>query len=139
MFASVSSRSANAYRKVAAETSIPDADPHRLVELLYDGLLSAVGAARSALGRGDIRGKCEHINTAVRIIDEGLTSGLNLDAGGEIAIDLKRLYDYCNMRLTTANARNDDALLAEVIEIITPLALAWKQIRGAGAPTGFPQ
>jgi len=139
MFASVSSRSANAYRKVAAETSIPDADPHRLVELLYDGLLSAVGAARSALGRGDIRAKCEHISTAVRIIDEGLTSGLNLETGGEIAANLKRLYDYCNMRLTTANARNDDALLAEVIEIITPLALAWKQIRGAGAPTGFPQ
>ena len=139
MFASVSSRSANAYRKVAAETSIPDADPHRLVELLYDGLLSAVGAARSALGRGDIRAKCEHISTAVRIIDEGLTSGLNLETGGEIAANLKRLYDYCNMRLTTANARNDDALLAEVIEIITPLALAWKQIRGAGAPTGLPQ
>lgn len=139
MFASVSSRSANAYRKVAAETSIPDADPHRLVELLYDGLLSAVGAARSALGRGDIRAKCEHISTAVRIIDEGLTSGLNLETGGEIAANLKRLYDYCNMRLTTANARNDDAVLAEVIEIITPLALAWKQIRGAGAPTGLPQ
>jgi flagellar protein FliS len=137
MVAPLGSRSANAYRKVAAETSIPDADPHRLVELLYDGLLSAVGAARSALGRGDIRAKCEHIGSAVRIIDEGLTSGLNLKAGGEIAENLKRLYDYCNMRLTTANARNDDAILGEVIAIITPLALAWKQIRGAtgaGAP-----
>jgi flagellar protein FliS len=139
MFASVSSRSANAYRKVAAETSIPSADPHRLVELLYDGLLNAVGAARSALARGDIRAKCEHINSAVRIIDEGLTSGLNMQTGGEIAIDLKRLYDYCNMRLTTANARNDDAILSEVIEIITPLALAWKQIRGAQGFTGLPQ
>jgi flagellar secretion chaperone FliS len=139
MFASVSSRSANAYRKVAAETCIPDADPHQLVEMLYDGLLSAIGSARSALSRGDIPAKCKHIDTAVRIIDEGLTSGLNLESGGEIAADLKRLYDFCNMRLTIANARNDEAILAEVIEIITPLALAWKQIRGAKAGAGLTQ
>jgi flagellar protein FliS len=107
--------------------------------MLYDGLLSAIGSARSALSRGDIAAKCKHIDTAVRIIDEGLTSGLNLESGGEIAADLKRLYDFCNMRLTIANARNDEAILAEVIEIITPLALAWKQIRGAKAGAGLTQ
>ena len=46
MFASVATRSASAYRKVSVETSVEQADPHHLVDMLFDGLLHAVGAAR---------------------------------------------------------------------------------------------
>ena len=38
MFNSVGSRSATAYRKIGVETQVDQADPHALVEMLFDGL-----------------------------------------------------------------------------------------------------
>lgn len=128
MFMHRASNSASAYRQVNVETSVDQATPHNLVEMLFDGLLVAVGAARSAMERGDIKSKCKQIVIAVRILEEGLKSALNLEQGGELAENLDRLYGYCVVRLTQANARNDDSALAEVARLIEPLAMSWKQI-----------
>jgi len=40
------------------------------------------------------------------------------------------------MRLTQANARNDDAIFKEVIDVLTPIAEGWKQIGGAATAQG---
>lgn len=134
MFTHRSSKSASAYRQVSVETSVDQANPHNLVEMLFDGLLVAVGAARAALERGDIKTKCQQIVIAVRILEEGLKCALNLEQGGELAANLDRLYGYCVVRLTQANARNDDAALAEVARLIEPLARSWKQIGQSAYP-----
>lgn len=128
MYTSVSTRSAAAYRKVSVETGLEQANPHHLVDMLFEGLLSSVGAARVSLARGDIKSKCQHILNAVRILEEGLKCSLNLADGGELAVNLQRLYEYCVVRLTQANARNDDSALLEVIQVITPVAQGWKEI-----------
>lgn len=138
MFTSVSTRSASAYRKVSVETSVDQADPHHLVDMLFDGLLHAVGAARAALQRGDIKAKCQHIVTAVRILEEGLKGGLNLEGGGDLAANLMDLYNYCVLRLTQANARNDDLALEEVVRLISQLADGWRQIGGTAAVSARP-
>jgi flagellar secretion chaperone FliS len=130
MFTSVSSRSAAAYKRVGLETSVDRADPHKLVDMLFEALLQSVGTARTALARGDIVVKCEQIVKAVRIIDEGLKPALNLEQGGDLATTLNDLYAFCVMRLTHANLRNDDAALGEVLRVISPLAQGWKQIGG---------
>ena len=109
MFTHRASKSASAYKQVSVETSVGQASPHNLVEMLFDGLLVAVGTARSAMERGDIKTKCKQIVVAVRILEEGLKCALNLEQGGELASNLDRLYGYCVVRLTQANARNDDS------------------------------
>lgn len=128
MFTSVSSRSASAYQRVGLETTLDAADPHKLVDLLFDGLLQSVGQARAAMARGDIATKGQQIGKAVRIIDEGLKPALNLDQGGELAGNLRDLYEFCVLRLTQANLRNEDAALADVLRVLEPLAQGWKQI-----------
>lgn len=128
MFTPVSSRSASAYKRVDVETSVSQASPHQLVTLLFDALLQHVGSARAALHRGDIAAKGQEIIKAVRILDEGLKPALNLAQGGELAANLHGLYGYSALRLTHANLHNDDAVLAEVISVIGPLAQGWKQI-----------
>ncbi|MDP2367614.1 flagellar export chaperone FliS [Rhodoferax sp.] len=138
MFTSVQTRSAGAYRKVSVETSVDQADPHHLVDLLFDGLLHSVGAARAALARGDVKVKCQSIVTAVRILEEGLKGGLNTQDGGELAANLQDLYGYCVIRLTQANARNDDLALEEVVRLISPLAEGWKQIGGSAGVAARP-
>jgi len=130
MFTSVSSRSAAAYKRVGLETSVETADPHKLVDMLFEALLQSVGTARSAMARGDVVLKCEQIVKAVRIIDEGLKPALNLERGGVLAANLKDLYGFCVVRLTQANLRNDDAALADVQRVVNPLAQGWKQIGG---------
>lgn len=134
MFTSVSNRSAAAYRKVSVETSVDQADPHHLVDMLFDGLLRSVNAARAALVRKDIKSKCQNIVTAVRILEEGLIGALNLKDGGDLAANLQGLYGYCVVRLTQANAHNDDALLQEVQRLIEPVAQGWKAIGKAEKP-----
>lgn len=130
MFTSVNSRSASAYKRVGVETSVDQATPHQLVDMLFDALLQSIRVARGALERGDIAVKGEQIIKAVRILDEGLKPALNLEQGGELATNLHDLYDFCVLRLTQANLRNDDAALAEVIRVIEPLADGWKQMGG---------
>jgi flagellar protein FliS len=130
MFTPVSSRAASAYQRVNVETAVSQASPHQLVNMLFEGLLQNIGAARVALKRGDIALKGEKITKAVRIIDEALKPALNLADGGDIAANLNGLYGYCALRLTEANLRNDDVALADVIRVIEPLADGWKQIGG---------
>ena len=135
MFTQLGARSASAYRRVGVETSVGQANPHDLVAMLFDGLLLALGSARGAMLRGDFKTKGKQILIAVRILDEGLKCGLNLQQGGELAANLDRLYNYCVVRLTQANARNDDAALAEVIGLVEPVANGWKEIGAATATT----
>lgn len=128
MFTSVQSRSINAYKRVNAESNVALADPHKLVELLFESLLNNLGAAVSALERGDVKAKCEHIVIAVRILEEGLRSSLNTADGGDLAANLSLVYDFCVTRLTQANLSNDAAKMDEVRRVILPIADGWRQI-----------
>ena len=128
MFTSISQRSAAAYHRVGVETAVSQADPHKLVSMLFDRLLQTVAAARSAMQQGNIAFKGENISKAVRIIDEGLKPALNLEQGGDIAANLNGLYGYCVLRLSHANLHNDEAALNDVLRVIEPIAQGWKQI-----------
>lgn len=119
---------ANAYRQIGVETGVASASPHHLVLMLYDGLLESVARARLAMTAGEIELKCRQIGRAVRILDEGLIATLDMDAGGEIAQNLRGLYQYAVLRLTWSNLRNDPALLDEVDRLIRPLREAWAEI-----------
>lgn len=116
------------YRRIGVETQVSDASAHRLVAMLFDGLLEAVAQARGALATGNLAAKGEAIGRAVRILDEGLKAGLDLREGGALAADLSDLYAYIELRLTQANFRNDDAALLECRELVQPLRDAWAGI-----------
>jgi flagellar protein FliS len=134
MFATHSPRAASAYQRINVETSMHTMDQHQLVALLYQGALGAIASARGAMARGDVLGKCNAISKAIRIIEEGLNTGLDRVDGGELAQNLGALYDYCVLRLTLANVRNDDAIMQEVQRLIEPVAQAWMDMKGAAAP-----
>jgi len=135
MFTSVSQRSASAYHRVGVETAVSQADPHQLVGLLFDRLLQAIAVARGAMRQSQVAIKGENISKAIRIIDEGLKSSLNLQQGGDIATNLNGLYGYCLARLAYANLQNDEKALDDVIGVIEPIADGWKKMvppKGSG-------
>ncbi|MFT3816213.1 MAG: flagellar export chaperone FliS [Rubrivivax sp.] len=126
---------AQAYRSIAAETGVVGADPHRLVSMLYDGFLAALAEARGAMRQRELERKGRALTRAVRIVEEGLRAGLNLQAGGTLAQDLNQLYGYISTRLTQANLRNDETLIDECQRLVQPLSEAWTAIApAAGRP-----
>ena len=139
MFAAYQPRAASAYQRINVETSMHTIDQHQLVSLLYEGVLSSIATARGALARGDVLTKCNSVSKAVRIIEEGLMTALDRQAGGELAQNLEALYDYSLRRLILANAHNDDAMLEEVARLFEPIAQGWNQIKTPTAAAVAPR
>lgn len=121
-------QSPHLYRRMAAETAVADASPHRLVAMLFDGFIDALAEARGAMRERNIERKGQVINRAIRIVEEGLRAGLDLRSGGSLAADLDRLYSYIGMRLMQANLRNDESILDECQRLVQPLRDAWEAI-----------
>lgn len=119
----------NAYANVGMETSVATADPHKLILLLYQGALLAIGQAKNQMLHNEIAAKGKYISQAIMIIEEGLKASLDKNAGGELAQNLSDLYDYMSQRLLIANLKNDVAVLDEVSRLLSELKGAWEAIR----------
>ena len=128
MFSSSGFSAANAYRQVSAHSRVENASPHALIQMLFDGLFQCLNAARGAMQREDIEEKGVQIAKAVRILQEGLVMGLDMEKGGELAGNLKLVYDFAVKQLTAANLHNDDKKVEEVIALLQPVAQGWKEI-----------
>jgi flagellar protein FliS len=122
-----SNRAINAYVKTEIESALPEASPHRLVQMLFDGAIAAVVEARIRLAGGDIPGRGQAISKAISIV-EGLRSSLDHEKGGQIAERLGALYEYIESRLLHANLKSDGAALDESIKLLSELQGAWKAI-----------
>lgn len=125
-------RAASVYRRVATESAVPHASPHHLVTVLFDGLISSLNVARGAIDRGDVAAKGAAILKATRIIEEGLKGALDVQRGGQLAANLKDLYEFSVRRITEANIRNDRKALQDVLATIEPIASAWREIAPKG-------
>ncbi|MFN3860331.1 MAG: flagellar export chaperone FliS [Roseateles sp.] len=130
-------QSASMYAKVALETDVQAASPHRLVAMLFDGVFDAMSQATQAIRAGNIELKGRALTRAVRILDEGLRAGLDMSAG-QLAVDLHDLYGYTCKRLTQANLRNDIAAIEECQRLLSPVREAWTAIGQTPAALGVP-
>jgi flagellar protein FliS len=105
-------------------TTQDDASPHRLVQMLMQGVLDKVSAAKGQIERKDIAGKSQSISRAMGIIN-ALKSSLDKSAGGEIAANLDDLYGYMYGKLVDANVNNDVSALGEVTSLMMQIKSAW--------------
>ncbi len=115
------------YREIDLKAQVEEADGHRLVQMLFDGALERIAAARAALEAGNLARKGELIGKAVTILG-GLRETLDFETGGELAENLDALYGYMQRRLLEAHAKNDPQGLEEVAFLLHPLAEAWRSI-----------
>jgi flagellar protein FliS len=111
------------YRQIETET----ADGLDLVIMLYRGAIRMLGQAEDAIGARDM-GLAHNWLIRVQDIVNELNLTLNLDAG-EIAINLRRLYDYMLQRLIEANTSKDVVSLREVKTLLTDLLESWLDAR----------
>jgi len=117
-----------AYQRVNTQTSIIDADPHKLIQLLYDGALERINMAKARMLAKDYEGKGRLITKAIEIVG-GLRSFLDFEKGGDLAARLEGLYDYMERTLFEANAKNDPEKLDEVARLLRTIKEGWNGIR----------
>ena len=115
------------YQQVNAHAQVSEASPHRLIQMLQAGALDRIAQAQGAMSRGQTEMKGMLIGKAIDIIG-GLREGLNLEAGGELAANYDRLYDYMARRLIEANRKNDVRILDEVAGLMRELKAGWDGI-----------
>lgn len=117
----------NQYRQVGHLAEAAVADPHRLIQMLFEGALERIAVARGAMDQGNVRVKGEKLGQAIAIIG-GLRSSLDHGKGGPLADNLDALYDYMARRLLQGNMHNDPDALDEVIRLLREIKSGWDAI-----------
>jgi flagellar protein FliS len=124
------------YSSTAAHGNVAAADPHGLVLLLMNGALERIATARGCILNKAYTEKAQLIHRAVSIVDE-LRNSLNLNAGGDVAANLDRLYDYMCRQLLKATVENNLAPLDEVARLLQGIRDSWERIpKDQRAPAG---
>lgn len=111
------------YREIAITTQ----NRGRLIVLLYDGAIKFLKLAIKGLDDNDMETKGLYINKALAIISE-LNAVLDMEAGGEIAVNLRQLYMFMTRQLHEANLKKDPQKIDEVIKLLEELNQSWKAI-----------
>lgn len=109
------------------ETAVVTADGGKLIIMLYDGAIRFLNLAIKAIQQNDYKAKSDNLKKAMDIILE-LNTVLNMEAGGEIASNLRSLYNFMMTHLTRAGAKNDITMIKDVIKCLDELNQGWKAI-----------
>jgi flagellar secretion chaperone FliS len=114
------------------ETEVFSADPVKLVCMLYRGAIEATAAARRHLKAREIPERSRQIMRTMAILRE-LSRSLDPQYE-EISGPLRELYAYMQTCLLEANAKQIDAPLAEVEQLLSTLHEGWKDAIPVLAP-----
>ena len=129
-----SQRGAAQYHAVRSHGLVADASPARLVQIMFEHILSHLAIAQGCMER--IRDnlplrRCRRQRQGHGQgdpADQSAQRHPRHGAGGQIAENLRALYVYMLARLTTANLHNDAQIVAEVSNLVRKIKTGWDQI-----------
>lgn len=121
------------YAQAAAtyqRNAVMTASPEKLVRMLYDGALKhlercRIGLTDSKTARSPEVG--QSLSRVMGIVGE-LRAALDHAAGGDIARDLDRLYEYCLDQLSQANLSRTPVGVANAAQVMRTLKEGWDGI-----------
>ncbi len=121
-------KGAKEYSQVSLQTEVLEADPHKLIQLLLEGALTRLAVAKVFIEQNEIEKRNEKIGQVVEIISS-LQESLDHEKGGDISVNLERLYDYMTRRLFDANRLDDADIVTEVMGLLLEVKTGWEGIR----------
>lgn len=113
----------NAYN----QNNIQVESPHRLIEMMYEGILRFNTQAKKSLRDGDIEKRIYWLNRSAAIFTE-LLSSLNMKEDGTTSEYLSGLYTFQMERITQANMTEDENIINEINGVIKGLLEAWREV-----------
>ena len=112
---------------VYQETTMMTQNKGQVIVMLYDGAIKFLNRAVLSIENQDMAKKANMICRAQDIIFE-LNTVLDMEAGGAVAQNLRKLYNFMWRRLGQANASNNTSMITEVIGLLQELNSGWKTI-----------
>lgn len=120
-------RNLKAYKRTSLEAELSVATPHRVIQMLFNGLLERLSQAKGAIERKDYEYKADRITKALGIID-GLQGALERKENPELSDKMYALYDYMKVQLNQASSTLDAGPIDEVMKLLMPIKQAWDNI-----------
>ena len=115
------------YKTIATQT----APPGQLVLMLYEGAIRFLERALAGFQHEDPLEFNATINNNVIRVQEilnELNNSLDLQQGGDLAVTLRRLYNYMNRQLTLSNTRKLPEGIHDTVERLSVLRDAWSEM-----------
>ena len=129
-----SNRGAAQYRSVRSHGLVADTSPTRLVQIMFEHILTNLATAQGCMARikdnrplSEVTQKLAAMRKAILLIGQ-LNVTLDMERGGKVAQDLRALYEYMLVRLTQANAYNDTHIVSEVSNLVREIKTGWDGI-----------
>lgn len=113
----------DAYR----QTNVMTADARKLVIICYEGAITNLKLAKEKYLSGEYETKAKALQKVVDVIDE-LSCALDFEKGGQIAQNLRALYNYMRRRILEGDVNRDVEALDEVSSMLKELKDAWEEI-----------
>ncbi|MEZ0343460.1 MAG: flagellar export chaperone FliS [Caldimicrobium sp.] len=115
------------------ERQVMEGNPLEHVILLYGKAINSLRLAKNAIESGlkdpeNVKIKVENLTKAMDILIY-LQAILDLEKGGEIAKNLKEIYEILINALIEVNFSNDLKPLNDSIEVLEKLRSAWMEIK----------
>jgi flagellar secretion chaperone FliS len=105
------------YAQEYVENDLLDKSPVELIRLLYSKAIEKLQLALRYTGAGDVRERNNCLARVMEIVAE-LQGALNREAGGELALELARLYDYVQRQLIEAAAEPAEVARLEQVRVL---------------------
>ncbi len=110
------------------QAKVVGGSPVEMIIMLYDGAIEFLNKAATGITLSNLQVKLKYIDKALAIIQE-LNRSLNMDAGGEVAFNLRDLYTHMMFELVLANAGDDIEKMRQITALLINLREGWLQIR----------
>ena len=118
-----------AYKNNSLQADMSVADPHRVIQLMLQGLQERLAQTKGAIDRKDYEAKSLSVSKAMALLN-GLQDSLDLSYG-KIPEDLFALYDYMKNRLLDSSRDMDKEPIDEIMGLVNTIKSAWDQIPDA--------
>ena len=99
----------------------------QIIGMLYEGAINFIGKAKEKMEAGDHVGRNHFIKKTSAIVKE-LSNSINME-GGEIAANLRNLYDFVLESLVKAEVNHDINALSDAEKVVEILRDAWSDMQ----------
>ena len=105
---------------------ILSAKPEKLILMLYDGAIRFIQQGIKAMEENKIELAHNNLLRSQNIMVE-LMASLNFEKGGELSVNLFRIYEFMHYTLVQANVKKEAEPLTRVAEQLKMLRESWSQ------------
>jgi flagellar protein FliS len=109
------------------ETAILTASPEQRVVLLYEQAIRSLKLAAVHIEQKNLEGKRRSLDNVLGILRH-LQTSLDMRQGGEIAVELRRIYQYIGNKVLEASIQLKTDPLQEAAQLLSTLLESWREV-----------